>query len=357
MSSGNLKNRLSRLRTRTVVSAAAPGKNSKSAPGMVSQTTQRDSLTAAQWHQTGQWMYEREICLPVSSFPGCFSQHLYLLFPALEPASTRIKPSELLFFDLETTGLSRGAGTVIFMAGLGVLDKTETGYSRMHLHQLLLTDYPGESEFLARIGDIAGTDRMPVSYNGRSFDARLLETRCIMNGIAPFSWCSASHLDLLYPARRLWRNKLESCRLSCVERYILGLERTDDLPGSEAPDAWFSWLDGKSDYRIAAIGDHNRDDCLSLALLLAELNRQIDEGRARAALIRALHLRSAGNWKAARPFLEQAVQDGENLAVRLLAIDLEHRFMDYPAALSLANTLEDVKRIDRLEKKLKKQLL
>ena len=43
-----------------------------------------------------------------------------------------------------------------------------------------------------------------VTYNGKTFDAPLIDTRFLFHRLAaPFA--GLPHLDLLHPARRLWR--------------------------------------------------------------------------------------------------------------------------------------------------------
>ncbi len=178
----------------------------------------------------------------------------------------------LLLFDLETTGLSGGAGTVAFLAAFGrfLEDGAET---RLEIVQYLLLDYPGEGEFLelvkAELEREAGGGPVLVSYNGRTFDSQILRTRFLMNAMPPLD---PPHLDLVYPARRLWRRGLENCTLGNIERSVLGIERTDDLPGSEAPDAWFSFLRTGGAARLERICAHNFSDLEGLAALLVKID-------------------------------------------------------------------------------------
>jgi uncharacterized protein YprB with RNaseH-like and TPR domain len=128
-----------------------------------------------------------------------------------------------------------------------------------------------------------------VSFNGKAFDSQILLTRFLMNGERPPAHLGeALHLDLLYPSRRLWKAELGSCRLQVIEEAILGMKRDNDLPGSEAPDAWFAYLQTGNFDRLLRVGEHNMTDCLTLGRLLFELNRRIDSGQGRAALIRGL---------------------------------------------------------------------
>ncbi len=64
------------------------------------------------------------------------------------------------------------------------------------------------ASFAARCGapDGAGAAAL-VTYNGRAFDLPLIETRYALHRLAsPFG--ETPHLDMLFPARRLWRRRV-----------------------------------------------------------------------------------------------------------------------------------------------------
>jgi len=195
------------------------------------------------------------------------------------------------YFDTETTGLSTGAGTVIFMAGVARVDG-----ARVTVRQYLLPDYPHEPALLrALVADLAASPRL-VTYNGRTFDLPMLTARLTFHGL--FREQAAlpdTHDDLLPDARRLFRRPLGGARLADVESGVLGVRRTSDCPGSEVPARYFGYLRGGSPDILAEVLDHNFQDVVSLALLEAELCR----------------LR-AGGWREAR------VLDPRGMALELL---------------------------------------
>jgi uncharacterized protein YprB with RNaseH-like and TPR domain len=181
-----------------------------------------------------------------------------------------LEPGDLLFFDLETTGLSGGAGTVAFLAAFG-----RWSGRAFRIDQYLLLDYPGENDFLeALLGELQKTSSGRVSpvvtYNGKSFDAQILKTRCLINGMAPPAF---THIDLLHPARRLWKRLLPNCSQGEIEARILGLDRTGDLPGALAPEIWFSFLKSGEAGDLERIADHNIRDIRGLASLFTLLTR------------------------------------------------------------------------------------
>jgi uncharacterized protein YprB with RNaseH-like and TPR domain len=176
---------------------------------------------------------------------------------------------EAAYFDTETTGLSTGAGTVIFLAAVArVADGLIT------VRQYLLPDYPHEPALLRAIAaDLATAPRL-VTYNGRAFDVPMLSARLTVHGLfREAATLPADHDDLLPDARRLFRRPLGGARLADVEAGVLGVRRTSDCPGSEVPARYFGYLRGGSPDILAEVLDHNFQDVASLALLEAELHR------------------------------------------------------------------------------------
>jgi uncharacterized protein YprB with RNaseH-like and TPR domain len=176
-----------------------------------------------------------------------------------------IARDSLLYFDTETTGLSGGTGTRAFM--IGAADWNEGG---LRVRQLLLTTMAGEHAMLETFAGWLSSETVLVSYNGRSYDAPLLATRYRL-ARQPNPLAGLRHLDLLHPVRRRFRGVWENCRLGTVERNWLGLQREDDLPGSEAPRAWRDYLRGLGAGDLRRVLGHNDQDLRSLATLLHRL--------------------------------------------------------------------------------------
>lgn len=173
------------------------------------------------------------------------------------------------YFDTETTGLSTGAGTVVFLAGLGRLEG-----DRIVVRQILLPDYPHEPAMLRLVAAELGRAERVVTYNGRGFDLPLLTTRLTVHGLfRELADLPERHDDLLPVARRLFRRPLGGARLADVEAGVLGVVRVSDCPGSEVPSRYFGYLRGSSPQVLADVLDHNLQDIVSLALLEAEVLR------------------------------------------------------------------------------------
>ena len=170
-----------------------------------------------------------------------------------------------IYIDTETTGLSGGSGTLAFLIGFAWLER-----STIYLRQLMITSFSAEAKMLHHLAlEFEKGDRL-VSYNGKSYDLPLLISRFRINSRKhPFS--SLSHLDLLHPTRRLFRHHWPDCRLTTLEQRLLGYYRVGDLPGSEAPAAWFDYLQRGSEQKLLKVVEHNQSDIVSLVLAHTEL--------------------------------------------------------------------------------------
>ena len=183
-----------------------------------------------------------------------------------------IEPGGLLFLDTETTGLSGGAGTVAFLLGVGHF--CEGGFI---IKQYLMRDYDEELSLLANLQAEMGARRALVTYNGKAFDMNLLAGRFIMNGIRmPKAAC---HIDLLHPARRIWRRSLDNCRLVTIEGEILGEHRSEDIPGSQIPQVFFDFVETRDWGMMQRVLLHNRLDILALAAILKYVSDLIARAR------------------------------------------------------------------------------
>jgi len=218
------------------------------------------------------------------------------------------------YFDTETTGLSTGAGTVVFLAGLGHL---EDGH--LVVRQLLLPDYPHEAALLRLVSsELAALPRV-VTYNGRGFDLPLLITRLTVHRLfREMSALPELHDDLLPVARRLYRRPLGGARLADVESGVLGVVRSSDCPGSEVPSRYFGYLRGGSPDLLTDVLDHNLQDVVSLALLEAEIVRM-----------------RAGGWR------DAPVLDPHGMAVELLRQGASEEALEVVEAAMLPGVDQD----------------
>ncbi len=176
-------------------------------------------------------------------------------------------PSQWLFLDTETTGLAGGTGTYAFLVGLGWWE--EDGF---RVEQYFMRDHSEEPSLLLEVLEHLSRRRILVTFNGKSFDWPLLQTRYRMTRVGAVQEPLA-HLDLLHPARRLWRLQLKSVALVHLERHILQLDRGKDIPSETIPQRYFDFLRGGSSDAIAEIFLHNRMDLCGLASLALHIAR------------------------------------------------------------------------------------
>jgi uncharacterized protein len=174
-----------------------------------------------------------------------------------------------VFFDLETTGLSGGAGTCAFLVGCGAFD----GDGGFVTRQFILLRHTDERALLQMVGAELAQAGALVTFNGKSFDAPLIETRYLFHRL---EWTGADlpHLDVLHPARRFWSEGgagETSCSLQNLEHLVLGARRAADVPGSEIPARYFQFIRTGDPRPLRAVLEHNRLDLLSLAGLTARL--------------------------------------------------------------------------------------
>jgi uncharacterized protein YprB with RNaseH-like and TPR domain len=182
-------------------------------------------------------------------------------------------PLRLLFLDLETTGLFSGAGTQAFLIGCAAIEGTS-----IRVRQFLLPGFEHERALLSEMQAWAKSHGALCTYNGRTFDVPLIETRFMFHRV-PCPLDGVPHLDMLHPARRMWRQRPlasgtpdpddSSCSLGVLEKQIAGLHRVGDVPGYEIPSRFFKFVRTGDARPLEAVMEHNRLDLISLAAVLA----------------------------------------------------------------------------------------
>jgi uncharacterized protein YprB with RNaseH-like and TPR domain len=184
----------------------------------------------------------------------------------------------LLFIDTETTGLAGGTGTYAFLVGTGAFDMDGGEGEAFVVTQYFMRDLDEEPALLAALAPVLARASALVTFNGAGFDLPLLETRFVL---ARRRWPAAlPHLDLLRPARRVWTACMPDCRLTTLERAVLGVTRDDDVYGSLIPALYFEFLRSRRAGPLVRVFAHNRDDVLSLAVLLGWFSEALGDAPA-----------------------------------------------------------------------------
>lgn len=177
------------------------------------------------------------------------------------------RSTSLVFLDTETTGLSGGTGTFVFLVGIGYQDSD--GFT---VKQFFLTDPAEEAPFLASLSEALSGFHGLVTFNGKSFDVPLLNTRYALNRLStPFQ--GLSHIDLLPMARRLWKYRLANRNLSILETEILELKRSnEEIPGWMIPEMYIDYCRTGDARPLKGIFYHNAMDIVSLAALMFRIS-------------------------------------------------------------------------------------
>jgi uncharacterized protein YprB with RNaseH-like and TPR domain len=296
-------------------------------------------------------------------------------------------PEQWLFLDTETTGIVGGTGTYPFLVGIAWWDA-----GGLEVEQFFMREHSEELSVLVALAERMAERRVLVTFNGKSFDWPLLETRYQMARRIRVPTPRA-HLDFLHPARNLWRLRLGSARLPELEKHVLGWNRGADVMSELIPQIYFDYLRGGSPDPLVPIFHHNQMDLRGLAGLASrviavlgnpELHGQdalelfgvsrICERRGLAARATALYARSIAaelppeTERAAQRFLARlAKREGNHeLACQLwekmlgdsrdgleayeqLAIHYERRAREPQRAAELARkALAELRRADRL---------
>jgi uncharacterized protein YprB with RNaseH-like and TPR domain len=185
-------------------------------------------------------------------------------------------PGKWLFLDTETTGLAGGTGTYAFLIGLAWWDA-----GGLQVEQFFMRDFAEEHSLLQELSQRVAERSVLVTFNGKSFDWPLLENRFTMTRSIAVPKLAA-HLDLLHPARALWKLRLGSVRLVELERHVLdaprlGWHRENDISSALIPQFYFDYLRGGSPEPLVGVVRHNQMDLRGLAALFGKINELLCE--------------------------------------------------------------------------------
>lgn len=178
-------------------------------------------------------------------------------------------PERWTFFDTETMGL----GSVpVFL--IGFLEMREEG---PHITQLFAQDYSEEAAILELFAARLRRTGTLVSFNGKSFDWPLVESRAAQWHVPLPSKESHFHLDLLHESRRQWGSALPNCKLQTIEGAVCGRRRTGDIPGARIPDVYRAFVESGDARPLAPVFTHNALDLVTLVEIVSALHRERNE--------------------------------------------------------------------------------
>ncbi|MEJ2722619.1 MAG: ribonuclease H-like domain-containing protein [bacterium] len=173
-----------------------------------------------------------------------------------------VRAERVCFFDIETTGLT--PNTYVFLCGAMFVEN-----GRFVIEQIFARDYSEEIGMLLYTNELLRRFDALVTFNGRTFDVPFVSTRMAIGKIDYHG--PREHIDLLYPARRAFSQRLPNCRLGTIERHLRGVEREGDIPGADIPEAYHSFVRDGDARLIKRILYHNRMDLLTMGTLINHL--------------------------------------------------------------------------------------
>ena len=317
-----------------------------------------EHLSLCEWYSTPEICSPQARSLSLLLPPAAVSASSSARGEAAEHLALALDPENWLFLDTETTGLAGGTGTYAFMVGIAWWDS-----GGLQVEQFFMRDLDEEHSLLLELSERMKQRPVLVTFNGKSFDWPLLETRFRMTrSFADFR--PKLHLDLLHPSRQLWRLRIGSVRLRDLERQVLGgRERTlgwtrhDDIDSSLIPQMYFDYLRHGTAEPLVGVFRHNQMDLRGLAALSGKILSLLDSGNGLAnaakadahdpidvlGLSRLMHKR--GHASRARELHETALSFGLPRSVERLAqmelAQMAKRELDYTRAISLWDALRE----------------
>lgn len=382
----SLKNKLNRLKHHVI-------REELQLPSQQSEQLQDPTHQVWKDHQTTVFSYDGQDCLIREvTYPLDYQHGLYQLGEihdivsmwnesnSSHPLSCKgHEASDLFFFDTETTGLGGGAGNTIFLLG-----QAQVLSDKVVIKQHLLPK-PGNEVAMYQSFLQGINSKTLVTYNGKAFDWPQVKTRHTLIRESVPSLPDFGHFDLFHAARRLWKNELDSVKLSNVETEILNITRENDIPGFLAPMIYFQFVKQQKPEVIMGVLKHNEIDVLSLLTLYIHLSRKIvktnheanaDEhfeiarwldyvGDEKAALLAyqslikkgtnkdaeakyniTLYYKKEKDWERAVSMWKDLIRSSNNGIILKVAIELakyyEHHEKDYEAALHFTELVSDL---------------
>lgn len=244
-----------------------------------------------------------------------------------DPRLAKMEFEDFLFLDTETTGLT-GAGTLAFMVGAAFWEG-----DAFVVRQYFLRDHGDEAAMLLLLAELLEERPGLVTFNGRTFDLPLLDNRYLMNRLddAGGDLLERPHIDLLHPARRLWRRRLGSCALGSLEQTLLGVRRTEeDVPGWLIPSLYMNYLRTGDARELLRVFYHNRLDMLSMVTLASRILRHFDQPE---QADHALDLFSLARWQKALGLTADAETVLRMAAEEETSLDVYHQILSALGAL------------------------
>jgi uncharacterized protein YprB with RNaseH-like and TPR domain len=171
---------------------------------------------------------------------------------------------DFIIFDIETLGL--------FTRPIILFGVAQFSGDHILINQYFLRNIKEEPAALTGFLSHIDEDSVFITFNGRIFDVPYIRERLAyyrMKGDL-----EKPHFDLLHFSRRAWRERVPNCRLNTLEKYLLGIERKDDVPSALVPDFYETYMRSKNIGPLIPIIEHNKQDLVTLTNIFSKLHEE-----------------------------------------------------------------------------------
>lgn len=190
-----------------------------------------------------------------------------VLSPSLPyPIETKYHLSDLLFFDIETTGFQADVSNLYL---IGCLYFEENSF---HLLQWFADDYHSEEELLHAFFSLLKTKKHLIHFNGSGFDIPYLLKKCKQYQL-DYDFSNCNSIDLykrLIPYKKVFN--LPNYKQKTVERF-LNITREDKYSGGELIEVYGTYMKKKFSYEdnsaeLSLLLLHNLEDVKGMLQLI-----------------------------------------------------------------------------------------
>lgn len=168
------------------------------------------------------------------------------------------KACDVLFFDIETTGL-KAARSDLYIIGYAVIDNDS-----LNITLLFNNDGCSEPEMLECFSEVLSQHKNLVTYNGDTFDIPYIKEKYRQFEIP----VDLSHIEStdIYKYIRKYKKQLhmESMKQSDIED-LMGIHRKSFISGGDLINTYREYLKTKSNKLLNQLITHNKDDISGLA--------------------------------------------------------------------------------------------
>lgn len=181
-----------------------------------------------------------------------------------------LKEGNFKFMDIETVGLSNNLPIIL----IGV---AEIKGKYIISNQYQARNYHEEVAILEEYFSHLNSSSVHVTYNGSTFDIPFIKARANYYRMdrEKIDFMNLTHYDLIKFTRALWKDKLEDCKLTTIEKYLNIPRDDDDVNGAYMADYFNTYVKEKNIGPLIPILKHNCKDIISLGTFLMEIYNEV----------------------------------------------------------------------------------